>query len=215
MRFSILVPIVSCVLASQGLIKPHMAPLSLVELALDEHPVDMNSIRQSARKKFISIMHQAEEKASHDPAVLKAEEQLHVSEEKFKADSHKASEMLASIKSRLAKSKADVAAEEKHAASEAARMKKFTEEENKKLEATEKKLMQLQQKKITSSFAQLPDITATSLLQRVDDGAKAQQEIRTAEKALSELSQKIKKRVNSLKKSLNDPGHQFPGEVVL
>ena len=215
MRFVAILPAFAVASQTGSFIRPHLKPLSLVELATDEDPAKLAAVKETAKKQFLSLMQEAEEKALHDPVVLKADEELRESEAKFKADSRKASDLLASIKTRFAQSKETVAAEEKHAAEESARMQAFTESENSKLEETEKKLMQLQQKKISSSFAELPVVTVSSLLENNADNARAQQEIHQAEKALSELSNKIKKRVDSLNKRLHTPGHQFAGEVVL
>ena len=200
-----------------GFVRPHLEPLSLVQLGLEEKPMEVAALRAAAKKKFMNLMQQAEDKATHDPKVIKADKALLASEAKFKTDSHKASDLLGSIKKRLAKSKADVAQQEKDAAVEARKIHEFTEKENAKLEATEKKLMALQQKKISSSFAELPTTIESSFtqLEKGHDGSKAQQEIHAAEKALSELGNKIKKRVASLTHMLNTPGHQFPGEIVL
>lgn len=195
---------------------PHMEPLSLVQLGLEEKPVDMATLRKAAQKKFVALMQEAENKASHDPAVLKAHEAVRVSEAKFAADSKQATGLLMSIKERMNQSKKDISVQEKNAAIEAKKIRKFVEEENSKLEATEKKFMELQQKKITASFAELPvHVDTSSLLQKSGDNSKAQQKIHAAEKALSELDAKIKKRVETLTHMLNTPGQQFPGEVVL
>ena len=196
--------------------RPHLAPLSLVELGLEDKPFDMDTLRRAAQSKFATLMEEAETKARHDPAVLKAQGALHVSEEKFKADSHKASDLLSSIKMRMAQSRKRLEDQEKSAPMEAQKIKEFIQEEGKKLETTEKKLMELQQKKITASFAELPvHFDASSLLEKQVENAKAQQEIHAAEKALGELGGKIKKRIDSLTQMLNTPGKQFPGEIVL
>ena len=195
----------------------NFSPLSLVQLGLEDKPIQPSALREAAKKRFMSLMHDAEAKAEHDPEVLKADKVLKDAELKFKTDSHKATDLLASIKTRLAASKAEVTAEEKQAAVEAAEIRKFTERENAKLEATEKKFMELQQKKISSSFAQLPSTIDSSFMQTVKghDGTKASEEIHAAEKALAELSTKIKNRVGTLTHMLGTPGKQFPGEIVL
>lgn len=195
---------------------PYFAPLSLVELGLEDKPFDMDTLRKAAAKKFTALMEEAETKARQDPAVIKAQADLHESEERFSSDSHKASDLLSSIKQRMALSRKNLEEQEKDAPVEAAKIKDFIKKENAKLEVTEKKLMQIQQKKITASFAEMPvRIDASSLLQTQADNAKAQQEIRTAEKALGELGTKIKKRIDSLTQMLHTPGKQFPGEIVL
>ena len=195
---------------------PHLAPLSLVELGLDEKPVDLDSVRNAAQHKFAALMEEAESKARHDPAVMKAQEQLHKSEEKFNVDSHKATDLLKSIKDRMAQSRKNLEQQEKDAPAEAAKIKEFIQKENSKLEETEKKLMAIQQKKITASFAEMPvPVASSSLLQTQGDNAKAQQEIHAAEKALGDLGKKIKNRIDSLTHMLQTPGKQFPGEVVL
>lgn len=195
---------------------PHLAPLSLVELGLEDKPFDMDTLRKAAAKKFTALMEEAEAKARHDPAVLQAQANLHESEEKFSVDSHRASDLLSSIKQRMAQSRKNLEEQEKDAPIEAAKIKDFIKKENAKLETTEKKLMQIQQKKITASFAEMPvRMDASSLLQTQADNAKAQQEIKAAEKALGDLGTKIKKRIDSLTQMLHTPGKQFPGEVVL
>ena len=123
------------------------------------------------------------------------------------------------IKARLAKGKAEVSKEDANLAKEAAEIRRFTEEQNHKLEESEKKLMQLQQKRI-SSFAELPlDVTSSFAQvanhQNRHDGSKGQREIHAAEKALEELGQSIKKRIQSLTQQLHTPGKQFEGEVVV
>jgi hypothetical protein len=194
----------------------HMAPLSLVELGLEDKPFDMETLKKAAQKKFMALMEEAEVKARHDPAVMKAQDEMHKSEAKFEADSHKATDLLKSIKERMAQSEKNLEEQQKTAPREAEKIKQFINEENRKLEATEKKLMQLQQKKITASFAEMPiHFEASSLLEKQPDNAKAQQEIHAAEKALNELGSKIKKRIDSLTHMLNTPGKQFPGEIVL
>jgi hypothetical protein len=217
MRF--LTSVLLCASASANLppfAKPHLAPLSLVELGLDDKPFDMDTLRKAAQKKFTMLMEQAESNARHDPSVIRAQEALHNSERKFESDSHKASELLNSIKQRMAQSRKNLEEQERDAPREAQKVKDFIQEENSKLEKTEKKLMQLQQKKITASFAEMPvQVDASSLLEKQADNAKAQQEIHAAEKALGELGTKIKKRIDTLTHMLNTPGKQFPGEVVL
>ena len=195
---------------------PHLSPLSLVELGLEDKPFDMETLREAAKKKFTALMEEAEVKARHDPAVMKAQAEMHNSELKLEADSHKATDLLKSIKLRMAESKKNLEEQETNAPIEAAKIHQFIDEENKKLETTEKKLMQLQQKKITASFAEMPvQVSAASLLEKTADNAKAQQEIHAAEKALSQLGSKIKKRIESLTNMLQTPGKQFPGEIVL
>lgn len=200
----------------EPIVRPHLEPLSLVQLGLEDKPIAPSTLRLKAKEKFMALMHEAEKHAEEDPAVLKADKVLKDAEEKFKIDSHNASDLLSSIKDRLAKSKSDVAQQEKAAVVEAQEIKKFTERQNAKLEETERKFMALQQQKISSSFAQLPKLES-SFVQVVKghDGSKAQQEIHAAEKALSELSSKIKSRVESLTHMLGTPGKQFPGEIVL
>jgi hypothetical protein len=147
---------------------------------------------------------------------MKAQEQLHKSEEKFNVDSHKATDLLKSIKDRMAQSRKNLEQQEKDAPAEAAKIKDFIRKENSKLEEKEKKLMAIQQKKITASFAEMPvPVLSSSLLQTQGDNAKAQQEIHAAEKALGDLGKKIKNRIDTLTHMLQTPGKQFPGEVVL
>lgn len=220
MKFATIAPLVVSCLASADIpafVRPELEPLSLVQLGLEETPMAPSALRLKAKSKFMALMHEAEVHAEHDPAVLKADKVLKDAEDKFQTDSHKASDLLSSIKTRLAKSKSDVAQQEKDASVEAIEIKKFTERENAKLEETEKKFMALQQQKISSSFAQLPTLLDSSFVQMVKghDGSKAQQEIHAAEKALSELGTKIKTRVENLTHMLGNPGHQFPGEIVL
>jgi hypothetical protein len=214
----VLIPLLStsCLGDLQKVVRPHLAPLSLVELGLDDKPFDIETLRNAAQSKFIILMEEAEAKARHDPAVMKAQEVLHKSEERFQADSHRAADLLSSIKMRMEQSRKNLEEQEKDAPLEAQKIKEFIEGENQKLEETEKKLMQLQQKKITASFAELPvHMDVSSLLEKQPDNAKAQQEIHAAEKALTELDNKIKKRIDSLTQMLNTPGKQFPGEIVL
>lgn len=201
----------------QPFFKPHLEPLSLVQLGLEDKAADIASIRKEARKKFLSLMQEAEERATHDPAVRKADERLKATEAQFRVDSKKASELLKSIKTRLAQSKQLVAEQKKDAAYDAQLIHEFTEKENAKLEATERKFMELQQKKISSSFAEIPVPVRSSFAQMAAkaDGVKAEQQIHAAERALSDLSDRIKKRVANLSSMLKTPGHQFPGEVVL
>ena len=188
-----------------------------MQLGLEEMAPDIASIRRDAKKKFLALMEEAEEKASHDPEVRKADSRLKATEAKFKLDSKKASDLLHSIKARLDESKKEVAQQKKDAVREAQLIHDFTEKENAKLEATERKFMELQQKKISSSFAEIPIPVRSSFteLAAKADGVKAEQQIHAAEKALSDLSERIKKRVSSLSAMLKTPGHQFPGEVVL
>lgn len=218
MRFNALFPVLAGVVTCeiQPFVHPHMEPLSLVQLGLEEKPMDMAALRKAAQKKFATLMQEAETKAAHDPAVLKAQEAVRESEAKYEADSKQASGLLKSIKERMKQSKKDISTQEQAATVEASKIRKFVEEENAKLEATEKKFMELQQKKITASFAEIPvHVDSSSLLQKGGENSKAQQKIHAAEKALSELDAKIKKRVETLTHMLNTPGQQFPGEVVL
>ena len=219
MRFGFFVTVVIPFAASDvsRVVNAHLEPLSLVELGLEDRAPDIAAIRKDAKKKFLALMQDAEVKASHDPAVRKADDRLKSTEARFKVDSRKASDLLRSIKQRLEQSKKSVAQQKKTAAFDAQLIREFTEKENAKLEATERKFMELQQKRISSSFAEVPAPVHSSLteLAAKADGVKAEQQIHAAEKALSELSDRIKKRVASLSSMLNTPGHQFPGEVVL
>lgn len=164
----------------------------------------------------MSLMHDAESKADHDPAVLKADHAVEQAHAKYVVDSHKAADLLASIKQRLAEGKKNLAHEDEQWAHEAAEIKKFTDGKYKELAETEKKFMALQQKKI-SSLAEVPMHVQSSFsqLSKSHDGTKATQEIHAAEKALRELGDKIKKRVETLTHELMTPGKQFPGEVVV
>ena len=217
MRISILTPLAVSGLSTEGGSSlSHLQSQSLVQLGLADEPIATSALRSKAKAQFMSLMHDAEEKAKNDPAVLKADKVLKDAEDKFNTDSHHASDLLTSIKTRLSKSKSDLTDEEKNAAIDAKEIKKFTDLQYAKLQESEKKFMELQQKKISSSFAQLPAIDS-SFVQMVKghDGSKATQEINEAEKQLSVLSSKIKTRVEKLSHMLGTPGHQFEGEVVL
>lgn len=221
MRFSLVSLVAASVasLSSADAVHHHVSPLALLQLQLQEDPAKIAKVREDAKKKFLTLMHEAEEKATHDPKVLEADEALRKAHTKFVEDSEKTKHLLGDIKARLAKGKAEVSKEDANLAKEAAEIRRFTEEQNHKLEESEKKLMQLQQKRI-SSFAELPlDVTSSFAQvanhQNRHDGSKGQREIHAAEKALEELGQSIKKRIQSLTQQLHTPGKQFEGEVVV
>ena len=197
----------------------HVSPIALLQLQLQEDTAKIAQVREDAKKKFLTLMHDAEERAHHDPKVIEADEALKNAHMKFVEDSEKTKHLLGDIKARLAKGKAEISKQDSNLAKEAAEIRRFTEEQNRKLEESEKKLMQLQQKRI-SSFAELPIDISSSFAQVASpnhrhDGSKGQREIHAAEKALQELSESIKKRVKSLTQQLHTPGKQFEGEVVV
>jgi hypothetical protein len=197
----------------------HLSPIALLQLQLQEDPAKIAKVREDAKKKFITLMHEAEERAHHDPQVVEADQALRNAHKKFVEDSDKTKHLLSDIKTRLAKGKAEISKQDANLAKEASEIRRFTEAQNRKLEESEKKLMQLQQKRI-SSFAELPVDISSSFAQVANphnhhDGSKGQREIHAAEKALQELSESIKKRVKSLTQQLHTPGKQFEGEVVV
>lgn len=214
MRFGIIVPTLIGLASSR--FHHHTHPEALVQLGIVEKHLNTNEIKAKAKARFMSLMHDAEVKAEHDPAVVKADEQVAKAHAKYLTDSHKAAELLDSIKVRLAEGKKDLAKEDEEWKHESAEIKKFTDSKYKELAETEKKFMALQQKKI-SSLAEVPMHVQSSFSQltKGHDGTKAAQEIHAAEKALRELGESIKKRVEGLTHQLMTPGHQFPGEVVV
>jgi|LauGreDrversion4_2_1035121.scaffolds.fasta_scaffold17091_4 hypothetical protein len=220
MRLFLSTTVCACITSSAlvGANGHHVSPLALLQLQLQEDPAKIAKVREDAKKKFLTLMHEAEEKAHHDPKVIEADRALKTAHDKFVVDSDKTKHLLGDIKARLAKGKAEITKEDSNLAKEATEIRRFTEEQNRKLEDSEKKLMQLQQKRI-SSFAELP-LDMSSFAQVASphihhDGSKGQREIHAAEKALQELSENIKKRVQSLTHQLHTPGKQFEGEVVV
>jgi len=218
MRFSAILSTIAAVHGSNsfGERHGHLHPSALLQLAFKEDPAAMAKIKEEAKEKFIHMMHDAEEKVHQDPKVVAAEDALKAKHQKFLTDEAKTTHLLDDIKHRLAEGKAHVADQDASLAREAAEIKRFTEERNKKLQEDERELMKLQKKRI-SSFAELPVDVSSSFAQVAlpHDGSKAQAEIHAAEKALHDLSANIKKRVDSLTHQLNTPGHQFEGEIIV
>jgi cytochrome c556 len=217
MRFAHILSAVTIASADVVIERPqgHLHPSALLQLVLKDDPAALAHVRDEAKAKFLHLMHDAEERVHKDPKVLKAEADLEAKHAKYVADTEKTNHMLNDIKHRLAEGKAHLAIQDASLAREAAEIKRFTEERNKKLQEDERALMKLQKQRI-SSFAELPvDVSSFAQVKLPYDGSKAQQEIHAAEKALHELSDSIKKRVESLTQQLNTPGHQFKGEIIV
>jgi hypothetical protein len=217
MRFATILSVASVVNAEIALnnLQGHLHPSALLQLALHEDPAAIAHVREEAKANFLHLMHDAEAKVQQDPKVVAAEKDLQEKHAKYVADTEKTNHMLADIKHRLEEGKAHLADQDAGLAREAEEVKRFTAERNKKLQEDEKALMKLQKQRI-SSFAELPvDVSSFAQVKLPYDGAKAQQEIHAAEKALHELSSDIKKRVASLTQQLNTPGHQFKGEIIV
>ena len=105
----------------------HASPLALLQLQLQEDPAKIAKVREDAKKKFLTLMHEAEEKAHHDPKVVEADEALKVAHNKFVVDSDKTKHLLGDIKARLAKGKAEITKQDSNLAKEAAEIRRFTE----------------------------------------------------------------------------------------
>lgn len=188
---------------------------SLAQLGLQDPPMDMKKLRESVRNTFESLMHDAEEASEHDPKVISSEEAIKRLHSQFLKDSGKASAVLAHIKEKMHANQADIDSQAERSAFQAKLIREFTEKENAKLEDDERKLMQLQQHKISTSFMEVPKQSALIQLQHNRDIGKANKEIEDSEHALAELSSRIKKRVEGWKQMLRTSGHKFPGEFVL
>ena len=216
MRFAaIILALASFASADHINLRGIFGPSALLQLGLEEKPAKTEEIKEKARKRFMALMKEAEEKATHDPAVLQADKALNDAHAKYVADTDKTAHHLSDIKAKLSESKHEVTDQERELVVRSAAVKKFTEEQNKKIEQEERELMKLQQKRI-SSFAELPDIKSSfTQLKNDHDGVKATEEIHAAQKALHDLGDSIKNRIESLTHILLTPGKQFKGEEVL
>lgn len=180
--------------------------------------VNFNKIQHEVDMEMKKIMSEAVEKAKHNPLVLDAQKKLRAADAAFKSDSSKATEILASIKQKMDQSQHFIDEQSLDAETDAKLIREFTEKQNKKLEENERKLMDLQQHKITSSFLEFKRLSeksaakASSLLQVQPDplAAKANEQIEDAERKLSSLSRNIRDRVSRLTTMLHSPDHEFP-----